>query len=117
MTGFKPPARIGNFKPARGPARMDARVAEAIAARVLAAMADDPPVLMRFMTETGLAPADLAASAGEPGMLAAILEYVLGNEPLLLTIAAGCNLKPEELAAAHVALSRSAGHDDGSPSN
>jgi hypothetical protein len=83
---------------------MDATRAAAIGIEVLAALADDPPVLMRFMTETGLAPGDLAANAASPALLGAILDYVLGNEPLLLSIAAGRNLKPEDIAAAGALL-------------
>ncbi len=103
----KPGPRIGNFKPAKITG-MDQDQAEAIGAETLAALAEDPALLVRFMGETGVGPSDLRAAAGTPEMLAAVLEYVLANEPLLLTIAASRNLKPEQLSAALAKLQKPA---------
>jgi hypothetical protein len=87
---------------------IDRSRAEAIAAEALAALADDPPVLVRFLRDTGMGPADLAASAGTAETLIAVLEFVLADEALLLTVAARRSLPPEAFTAAIGVLQRPA---------
>ena len=108
MTSRRVP-RIGNFKPAK-PARLDQERAEAIGAETLAALAEDPAMLVRFISDTGIDPADLRANAGAPEMLIAVLDYVLADEPLLLTLTATRDIKPDMLAAALVKLQKPALH-------
>ncbi len=91
--------RIGAFKPAR-PAGMTMDDAEALAATALAAVAEDPARLQRFMTDTGLSAEDLIARAAERDVLAAVLEHVAGDESLLLVVTANANVKPETLMQA-----------------
>jgi Protein of unknown function (DUF3572) len=62
--------------------------AELLAIAGLHYLADDGERLGRFLTLTGIGPADLRAAAGEPHLLAAVLEYLLGDEPLLLAFCA-----------------------------
>jgi hypothetical protein len=100
--GGKPGTRIGAFKPVKS-AGMDIEMAEAFAANCLAHLAEDPARLVRFMTDTGIGPDDLRASAGSRDVLVAVLEHVLGDESLLLVVASTLNTKPETLMlAAHV---------------
>jgi Protein of unknown function (DUF3572) len=95
----KPATRIGAFKPAKSIA-MDVDKAEALAATCLAHLAEDPSHLTRFMTETGIGPDDLRASAGSRDVLVAVLEHVLGDESLLLVVASAQGTKPEALIEA-----------------
>jgi hypothetical protein len=96
---FNKPGRIGAFKPVRA-AGMDKSRAEALAAEILAGLAEDPALLVRFINDTGIAPQDLMANAGSTEMLGAVLEHVLSDESLLLTLTASRNLKPEDLVGA-----------------
>ena len=96
------PGRIGAFKPAKS-AGMSADAAEALAATALAAIAEDPARLSRFLTDTGVSPKDLLARAGERDMLVAVLEHVASDESLLLVVTANANVKPEVvMQALHV---------------
>lgn len=88
--------RIGAFKPAKTSAAT-ADDAEALAARALGVVAEDPARLVRFMTDTGLAPSDLRARAGDRDVLVAVLEHVAGDESLLLVVTATLGIKPETL--------------------
>ena len=78
--------------------------AEAIALSALAFLAEDQDRLIRFMTDTGLAPADLRAIAGRPDMLGAVLDYLLSDESLLLVFAACAGIDPAAVAPAEAAL-------------
>jgi hypothetical protein len=91
--------RIGAFKPPKSTG-MTLEAAEALAATAFAALAGDPPRLMHFMTETGIGPDDLRAAAGSTEMLSAILEHILGNEPLLLVVASEISQTPEAIGYA-----------------
>ena len=100
---LRPGARIGAFKPVKG-AGLDAEKAEALAASALGTIAEEPARLSRFITDTGLAPADLMARAGERDVLIAVLEHVVGDESLLLVVAATHRVKPDEVMAALAVL-------------
>jgi Protein of unknown function (DUF3572) len=100
---LRPGARIGAFKPVKS-AAMTVDHAEALAATCLAQLASDPGQLVRFMTETGIGPDDLRANAGSREVLIAVLEYVLGEESLLLVVASTASTKPETLQHALMAL-------------
>jgi hypothetical protein len=78
--------------------------AEAIAARALAFLASEPRQLARFLALTGLGPDDLRRQIGSPELLAAVLEHLAHDEPLLLVFAAGARLPPEEVARALTVL-------------
>lgn len=104
---FRPPARIGNFKTTK-PAGIDRAGAEDLAAGMLVALAEDPAVLQRFMSDTGMAPDDIRSNAAAPDFLAGVLEYVLANEPLLLAITSDRQIKPELLMQALAQLQKPA---------
>ncbi len=80
--------------------RLTLDAAEWVAIHGLSFLAGDTTRLERFLTLTGMGPADMAASRTDVGILAAVLEYLLGDEPLLLAFAANNSLPPEQVQTA-----------------
>lgn len=76
----------------------------AIGQKALIWIADDPSLLNAFMTETGLAPADVRTRASEPAFLGFVLAFVLGSDASVLAFADAADLLPEEPARARAAL-------------
>jgi hypothetical protein len=74
--------------------------AEEIAARALAFLASEPAQLSRFLALTGLEPADVRGRTGQPELLAAVLDHLAHDEPLLLVFAASVQLSPEDVGRA-----------------
>ncbi len=83
-------------------------VAEAMGLESLIFLAEDEARLGRFLSLTGTGPAELRQSAGEPAMLAAVLDYLLGDESLLLVFTSSKNYAPEDVAPAQALLSAAA---------
>ncbi|WP_298596965.1 DUF3572 domain-containing protein [uncultured Sphingorhabdus sp.] len=79
--------------------------AETVAIQALGHIAADPQQLGRFLAETGLGPETLRAAAGDPKFLGAVLNFVLNDPALLENFAAGAELTPAAVAAAHEVLS------------
>lgn len=78
----------------------DRASAERLALEALAWMATDDERLYPFLHATGVTPDTLRASASDPGFLAGILDYVMGDETTLLACAEALDTKPERIAAA-----------------
>ena len=77
--------------------------AETLGFQALAFLAGDDGRLERLQALSGLSPADLKTAAGDPHLLAAILAFLLGNEPLLLEFCGENSIKPALVhAAQHV---------------
>jgi hypothetical protein len=70
----------------------------------LAFIAADSDRLSRFLNLTGLGPHNLRTAAADPAFLSSVLDYLVGDEALLLAFAADAGLKPEAVARAHAAL-------------
>lgn len=83
---------------------MDREAAETIAAQGLAFLAGDRARLHLFLQATGLEPGDLRARAGAPDVLLAVLEYLSGDESLLLVFAEACKIAPESIGRAAALL-------------
>ncbi len=83
--------------------------AESIGVSALLFLASDPERLSRFLTLTGVGPAQLRAEARSPGMLTAVLDYLLQDESLLLVFSASDGVPPEDVAPARRALAEMAG--------
>ena len=64
----------------------------------------EPSRAQRLLDTTGLSPADLKASAGDPTTLAALLGFLAAHEPDLVACAAEIGVRPDALVAAHDAL-------------
>lgn len=75
-----------------------------MAVAALGFIGEDVETLGRFLSATGLGPETLRAAAGEPGFLAAVLEFVMGDESLLLAFAERRRIRPTMIAAARHAL-------------
>ena len=74
--------------------------AEVIGLAALGFLAGEPDRLVRFLALTGLALEDLRERAGEPRLLAAVLDHLLGDESLLFLFAEAEALHPAEVVAA-----------------
>lgn len=68
---------------------------EAVAFRALGFVANDQSELKRFLTRSGLSPADLSQRPLPRGHLAAILDFLIDNESALLKFARTVDLPPE----------------------
>lgn len=75
----------------------DMETAREVGLQALLFVAEEGRRLARFLAETGLSPDELRQRAGEPGMLAAILDYLLANESELLVFTAGAAIDPLSL--------------------
>jgi hypothetical protein len=71
-----------------------------IAVAALNFLAADVPRLERFLSITGLGPNNLRDAAADAGFCASVLDYVLSDEPLLLSFAEAEGLHPEQVARA-----------------
>lgn len=78
--------------------------AELIAARALEFVAASQERLDRFVGLTGLALEEIRANLAEPAFLAGILEYLMGEEHLLLEFAGFAGIAPEAPGEARVVL-------------
>lgn len=83
--------------------------AESIGVSALLFLAGDSERLVRFLTVTGVGPAQLRAESRAPHMLAAVLDYLLQDESLLLVFCASDGIPPEDIAPAKRALAEMAG--------
>jgi Protein of unknown function (DUF3572) len=80
--------------------------ARSLAVSALTFIAADPDRLNRFLGLTGLGPENLRTAAADPAFLGSVLDYLVGDEKLLVEFAADAGLKPEAVARAHEALGR-----------
>ena len=77
---------------------------ETLALQALTFLAADEDRLTRFLGLTGIAPETLRQIAHDPAGLGAVLDYLLGWEPLLLDFAAEIDVNPEAIARARQKL-------------
>jgi hypothetical protein len=80
--------------------------AEQLAIAALGFIAGEPERLERFLTLTGIALDSIRAAAREPNFLLGVLDYVAGDEALLLAFAQHAEIEPEEVAGARDVLAR-----------
>jgi hypothetical protein len=85
-------------------AHLTPEAAELAAIDALSFLASEPEVLGRFLALTGIDPAMLRGAAADPTFLAGVLDYFLGDEPLLVTYASRAGIPPADIAAARRAL-------------
>ena len=86
------------------PLTMTSQDAEQLAIQALSFIAGEPDELARFLALTGLDSASIRSAAADAGFLAGVLDYVAGNEPLLLAFAGHCGFDPALVDAARRAL-------------
>ena len=63
-------------------------------------LVQNPEQLAEFMIQSGIGPADLRGLVGTSGFAHGLIDYVVGNEPLLVAVAAANHLKPEIIVSA-----------------
>lgn len=74
--------------------------AETLALQAVTFLASDDERIVRFVATSGLDPASLKQSINDSAMLAGVLDYVLGDEMLVLEFAAFAGIDPEAPARA-----------------
>jgi hypothetical protein len=90
--------------PRLSPIAGDRDEAERTAVAALAFLAGRPDDLGRFLSLSGIEPAAIRKSAGEPGFLSGVIDFLLGDETLLLAFAAEAGVRPERVAGLRPAL-------------
>ncbi len=88
------------------PKPLDVDGAAAIALDALRFLAADAARLGRFLSLTGIGPAELRAHAGTAGLQSAVLDHLLADESLLLVFAAEAGVEPQRIGFAHALLAR-----------
>lgn len=83
---------------------MDPVAAETLALKALAFLAQSDEALERFVALTGVTPANLRARAGDPEILAAVLDFVLADDGRVTGFCEAAEIDPRELQAARHAL-------------
>ncbi len=80
--------------------------AEILALDALAWLAGEEDGLPRFLAQSGIDSDVLRAGAGSPEMAAAVLEFLLGHEELLLRFCDSADLDPKRIHDALRTLSK-----------
>lgn len=93
--------------------RLTAEDAEAIAIEALSFLAADADHLGRFLVASGLGPQNLREAAADTGFLVGVLEFLMGDEAILLAFSEASRTRPTMIAAARYALSTAIGDRDG----
>jgi hypothetical protein len=83
---------------------MHIHAAETLALKGLAHLAADAESLGRFMDLAGLTAADLRERADDPGLLAAVMDFLLADDARLLAFCAAEGLTPVKAHAVRTAL-------------
>jgi len=83
--------------------------AETIALQGLTFLAGDPQRLVRFLSLTGLTPQDLKGFGRDASLQMALMDYLLGDESLLLVFTSQSGVAPEVIAPAYELLAQAAG--------
>ena len=89
--------------PRRTPPALDP---EFIAIQALTFIAGHPEHAERFLALSGIGFGDLRQAAADPGFLLGVMDHVVGDEPLLLLVAAEAGVTPEALVQAHDRMAR-----------
>ena len=83
---------------------MHSNEAETLALKALAFLAHSEEDLDRFVTLSGVTPADLRSRADDPEILAAVLDFVLADDARITDFCEAAEIDPRELHAARRAL-------------
>jgi len=80
--------------------------AESLAIQALAFIAEDHERIGPFLAATGIGPDMIRAAAHEPNFLAGVLDYVAGEDTLLIAFASAAGIDPFDIPVARDALGR-----------
>ncbi|MYZ46671.1 DUF3572 family protein [Rhizobiales bacterium L72] len=83
---------------------MSRALAEEIAVAALGYIASDPRLLERFLSLSGIDPAEIRSAASDEGFLGGVLAFVMEHEAVLVALASGTGSDPAEIAAAAALL-------------
>jgi hypothetical protein len=83
---------------------MKREAAEVLALRALAWLVEDADVMPRFLDQTGLGPDELRRRAGEAEVMAAVLDFLLQDDALLIACCDGLGEAYTAPQAARTAL-------------
>jgi hypothetical protein len=86
-----------------------ADVAEMLAIQALGYIAQDEERLGQFLALTGIGPAEIRTSARDRAFLVGVLDYVSGDEALLIAFAEHVQIDPGSIVVAQMALSEASG--------
>ena len=81
-----------------------AEAASALAIAALRFIAEEPERLRVFLSLTGIDPQAIRAAAREPGFLLGVLDYLAGDESLLLVFAEASEINPDDVRVARSVL-------------
>lgn len=85
--------------------QMTPQSAEALALKALEFLANSPDNLDVFLSATGVNGSELLERAEEPAVLAAVVDFMLKDEGLLLEFCDTASIRPRDVHAAHYVLS------------
>lgn len=91
------------LKPDR-PGALSRDDAETLAIQAIGFLAEDPRRMGRFLSLTGMEPDTLIAGAETAPVQVAVLDYLLGDESLLMVFSGHAGLSPEAVPAARALL-------------
>ncbi|WP_151717220.1 DUF3572 domain-containing protein [Gemmobacter serpentinus] len=83
--------------------------AETFALQALGWLLTQDELLPQFLSASGAAPQDLRDLAQDPVFLGAVLDFLLGDDSLVLGLSAALNCPPEQPLQARMALPGGAG--------
>jgi hypothetical protein len=83
---------------------MTEEVAATLALKALAFLTRNPDDMGRFMGGSGLDVASLRMRADEPDIQVAVLDFLLTNEPLLISFCEGDSIPPRDVHMARYTL-------------
>ncbi|GGB58718.1 hypothetical protein GCM10011316_33500 [Roseibium aquae] len=91
---------------------MPLETAQEIATQALLQLTKEPELVGRFLAVSGIGPETIRLAAAEPGFLAGVLEFYMGDEALLLTFCENSGVRPTMIAAARYVLAGELGGDE-----
>ena len=78
--------------------------AESLGIQALGFLSNDSELLGRFLSLSGLEPGNIREVASEPSFLAAVLDFLLNDDSLILAFASNNAIDPQDVVAAKVKL-------------
>ena len=85
-------------------ARITRKIAEKLAIQALGFMAGEPERLGIFLAASGIGPEMIRKAAADPSFLAGVLDHVIADEPLLVTVADDAGVTPQDIEHAQAVL-------------
>src|SRR5689334_19537622 len=83
---------------------LDAEVAEVLAIQAIGFIAQDDERLGRFLAMTGMGPGEIRDAARDRHFLLGVLDYLVGDEQLLVAFATHADVDPATIGIARQAL-------------